>query len=309
MLTILVSAATANTAGTLVHELSQTNSVNVHAFVRDVADPRVSPLAALPNVTLVKGDFDDKDSVDAALKGVDRAFLVSSCFTHDMFERECNFIESAARHSVPVVKVGTATVLTHPGSRTAYGRNHYCIEAFAQVQRYKVVVLRPNWFMDNLLAGVEEVKASGKLSYPCAGDGNKMAMVDPRDVARAAATILLADESKFNEFLQERAIEVHGPEMLSLAEEVQALSDGIGYDVKIQAVPPTALVDVMVSFGMVKVFAEAFCNTILKLNGDIQAENRIVNESSALLTASGWSPKYTVKDWAQSKKIQGAFAR
>ncbi len=114
--------------------------------MRKLDDPRAAPLEALPGVELVAGDFDDGASIAAALVGVQRALLVSGAFSHDQFERETRFIEAAAAAGIEItVRIATASSLTKPGSKGAYGRAHHGIQTFINDMCYKVVDLNPNW--------------------------------------------------------------------------------------------------------------------------------------------------------------------
>jgi len=49
-------------------------------------------LGDLPIVTIVKGDFEDEKSLDAALAGVNRAMLVSGVGKHEQHDVECDFL-------------------------------------------------------------------------------------------------------------------------------------------------------------------------------------------------------------------------
>jgi uncharacterized protein YbjT (DUF2867 family) len=91
------------------------------------------------------------------------------------------------------------------------------------------VTLRPNWFLDNLLFGAAEVKAAGQITYPTAGQGISGAFIDTRDIASAAATILMLPGDLLTTFIAARAIEVHGPTLLNLAENVTVLAKAVGY--------------------------------------------------------------------------------
>ena len=84
-----------------------------------------------------------------------------------------------------------------------------------------VIISRPNWFFDNLLFGAAEIKAAGQITYPASGNGQKCAYVDPRDVASAAATILMLPGDLLATFVAAQSIEVHGPKMLNLAENIK----------------------------------------------------------------------------------------
>jgi hypothetical protein len=150
---------------------------------------------------------------------------------------------------VPVVRVGTCTFLTSAFSKTAYGRAHHGIEAFAAHHKYPVVSLRPNWFMDNLLAAAGEIKSAGQITYPTAGTGQPTNMIDPRDLASAAAHILKLPGDLLATFVAAQIIEVHGKESLNLADNVEALSKAVGYPIKINVVSFEDWVDTMVSRG------------------------------------------------------------
>ena len=86
--TILVASATANTGSKVVELLSAAGSVAIRALVRNPSAASAQSLSSLPNVTVVKGDFDDPASIKAALQGVSRAFLVSSPGEDIQYDRE-----------------------------------------------------------------------------------------------------------------------------------------------------------------------------------------------------------------------------
>jgi uncharacterized protein YbjT (DUF2867 family) len=95
---ILVASATANTGSKLVEILSANGTVKVKALVRNPASEGAKALAALPNVTIVTGDFSDVASIKAALIGIDRAFLVSPAGEDAQYDREV--LSSSTRRNV-----------------------------------------------------------------------------------------------------------------------------------------------------------------------------------------------------------------
>jgi len=307
--TILVAAATANTGGNLVKQLSLEGKVDIKAAVRSRDDVRATELAALPRVTVVVLDFDDVATVSAALAGVDRAFLVSAPFDNLQFERETDFLALAGAEGIPTVRVGTYTGLYGAGTKTSYGRAHHGIEAYADINGIPTVTLRPNWFFDNLLFGAAEIKAAGQITYPASGNGLQSAFVDPRDVASAAATILMLPGDLLATFVAAQSIEVHGPKMLNLAENIKVLAEAVGYPIKINEAPIGAWVDAMVGYGMPRVHARAFGATVMKIDGVLPFDGPAVNTNSPLLSSVGWKPKFDVNDWVASAKVQGVFKK
>lgn len=313
---ILVASATANTGGHAVRALSAAGA-RVRALVRKLDDPRAAPLAALPGVTLVAGDFDDAASVRAALAGVSRAFLVSGAFAYEQFDREVGFIEAAVAAGVElVVRVGTCSSLIKPGTKGAYGRAHHGIKSFIEDMGFPVVSLNPNWYFSNALANAAEAKATGKITWPSSGTGpRKYAFVDTSDVGAAAAALLALPSEKLAPFLAKRELEVHGPAGVNFADVAAALSKAAGYGIALNAVPAAAWVDAMVGYGLPRVFAQSFCDTILQADGVLPAgyppktieRAPDMLDSSPELLAIGWKPKVTLEAWAES--VKGAFAR
>ena len=329
---ILVASATATTGAATVRALSAAGAT-VRALVRKADDPRASPLGALPGVTLFEGDLDSPASLAAALSGVTRALLVTSAFSVDQYDRETDFVEAAAAAGLEAtVRISTGTFLISAGTASAYGRAHYAIEAAAAEKGRKVINLHPNWFLSNWLGNAGEAKATGAISLPVAGTGAcarraifllllgpaihfffltppppflhqagpGSSFIDPEDVGSAAAAILTLPSAGLAEFLALRDVEVHGPQKVSFADVARELSAAVGYSIALKQVPSGAWTDTLISYGVPKVFARSFCNTVEKADAGFAAE------SSPLLLKI-WQPKSTVAAWASS--VKGVFAK
>src|SRR6185503_16475887 len=97
---ILVTGATGLNGGALVERLSA-RGVRVRALVRNPA--KAGALAALPHVEVVEGDLARPETLGPALRGVERAMLISSS-APDMLEVQSSFIaaarEAGVRHVV-----------------------------------------------------------------------------------------------------------------------------------------------------------------------------------------------------------------
>lgn len=262
----------------------------------------------LQNVEIVKGDFEDVKSMDAALSGVNRAMLVSAAGKHEQYDYECDFLLACKRANVEgVVRVSTCTALIHPGTRGVYARAHASIEANIKLNGHPVVDLNPNWFMDNILASAGEMKAAGQMSWPVSGDG-KSAFIDTRDVGNAAAEILTSADDIFKKFIAAGKIEIHGPELTSFQEQLAKMSKSVGYDIKINKVPGEAWVGALCGFGMSKLFATSFLDTVEICDGKRKPYQPIEQKSSDLLL-SIYKPKFTVDDWLKQPHVQGALKK
>ncbi|OLS97525.1 hypothetical protein BJF90_10455 [Pseudonocardia sp. CNS-004] len=156
---------------------------------------------------LVRMDLADRDSVVAALAGVDVVFLNSSQHP-EMAAHQAGLIDAAAGTGVRhIVKVSAGSAATGPDKASWVGRAHAAIEARLHASGLGWTVLRPNYFMQNLL-GLAPAISGGTL--PMALDDHRLALVDARDIA-AAATAVLRDPLPHHA----RAYEMTGPESLT----------------------------------------------------------------------------------------------
>ena len=108
------------------------------------------------------------------------------------------FIAAAAEAGVEaIVRISTAAVLIALDSTGVYARAHARVEQYIAEHKSKVIDLQPNWYMSNWLSSAGEAKATGKITWPAAAETKaKFAAIDPRDVAEAAAAILLQPKGK-----------------------------------------------------------------------------------------------------------------
>jgi uncharacterized protein YbjT (DUF2867 family) len=169
---------------------------------------------------LVRMDLADRDSVVAALAGVDVVFLNSSQHP-EMAAHQGGLIDAAAETGVRhIVKVSAGSAATGPDKPSWVGRAHAAIEARLEASGLGWTVLRPNYFMQNLL-GLAPAISEGTL--PMALDEHRLAPVDARDIA-AAATAVLRDPLPHHA----RVYEMTGPESLTPADIADGLSAGVG---------------------------------------------------------------------------------
>ncbi len=113
------------------------------------------------------------------------------------------------------------------------GRSNLDIEQHLRRSEVPAVVLRPNFYMSNLLGSAETIRQTGKLFAPA--DGAKIAMIDPRDVAAVAAVVLTTDIGH-----EGQTYELTGPEAITYEHIAEELSAATGRLIEFVDVPDEA---------------------------------------------------------------------
>jgi uncharacterized protein YbjT (DUF2867 family) len=222
---ILVTGATGNVGTHLVREL-QTRRAPVRAFVRD----RDAAIAKLGDVELTIGDFADPAALRRALVGVDRVFLTSADGPQKV-AYETAVIDAAAAAGVQLI-VKLSAIGARVGSALPAFDWHGEIEEYLARSGVPAVVLQSSFFMSNLLMTAGRVANTGQLGAP--SNGAKVSMIDPKDVAAAAAAVLTTSGH------EGRTYELTGDEAITFDDVAQALAESIGRPVEFVNVPEEA---------------------------------------------------------------------
>jgi uncharacterized protein YbjT (DUF2867 family) len=221
---ILIVGATGTVGSEVVRQLAA-RRVPVRALVRT---PEKAAAVAGPSVAPVIGDLARPRTLDQALDGVTRALLLSP-LDPEQARLQGNFVEAARRagpvHVVKLSGLGTAT-----DSEVRSGRLHAETERQLEDSGLPFTHLRPLYFMQNLLGLAGEVAETGALRAPMGTA--RIAMVDARDVALAAAATLTSPGHAG------RAYTLTGPAALSFADVAAALSAPTGRSVVYRDQPP-----------------------------------------------------------------------
>ncbi|HEX6106518.1 MAG TPA: SDR family oxidoreductase [Gemmatimonadales bacterium] len=163
-------------------------------------------------------DYLDADSLDRAMAGVERLFLVAPP-VENLEQLERAVVEAAIRNGVPyLVKLSVWDART---GDFIFGRPHRAIEELVERSGLAWTFLRPNGFMQNLLASAPLIRQSGVHPFP---EGGRVSWVDARDVGRAAAAVLTGSGH------EGRAYELSGPERLGYADQIRIVSEVTGRD-------------------------------------------------------------------------------
>jgi uncharacterized protein YbjT (DUF2867 family) len=146
---------------------------------------------------------------------------------------------------------------------TRSGRLHALADHELQASGMSWTVLRPHWFMQNLLHDARGIADRGAFSFN-AGAG-RLAMVDVRDVADVAASILAAPPQRH----AGRTYTLSGPEAISFADVARRItavlgrpvdyapvSDGVQRGLLLDQGAPPWIADMLVEYG--QAYADGF---------------------------------------------------
>jgi uncharacterized protein YbjT (DUF2867 family) len=191
MASIAVVGATGNTGRATVKELKGLGE-NPLCVVRN-ADKAKEVLGADANIAIA--DVDDRASLEKALKGVERVFIVTG-HNPKSGDQQINIIEAAkAAGAKFILKVSGGRDVVGPNVESIVGQGHFAVEEALKKSGLAWCVLSPGLFMQNTLAAAASIKNDGKMILPFAKD-LKISFIDVRDTGAVAARIL-KDPSKF----------------------------------------------------------------------------------------------------------------
>jgi uncharacterized protein YbjT (DUF2867 family) len=135
---------------------------------------------------VIVADFDQPNTLDAALAGAERCLLLSAVDTR-LVERETRFVERARKAKLAHL-VKFSAIGAHPAASFTFGRQHGEAERMIMESGLPFTFVQPNFFMQNLLWSAEPIKTRGEL-YSSLGS-TPASHIDARDIAAVIATTL-----------------------------------------------------------------------------------------------------------------------
>jgi uncharacterized protein YbjT (DUF2867 family) len=234
---ILITGAT-GMVGTELVKLLAARGVRVRAMVRSTDRARV--IAGFAGVELTTGDFDDPATLDLALQGVERAFLLTNSTERAEVQQRA-FVEIGRRAGLKhVVKLSQFAANEH--SPVRFLRYHAAVERVIVESGMPYTFLRPNLFMQGLLSFADSIKSIGQF-FAAAADA-RVSVVDVRDIAEVGAAALTEAGH------EGRTYNLTGPEALTHGEMAAILSHAAGRPVRFVNVSPDAMRDALLGMGV-----------------------------------------------------------
>jgi len=246
--TLLVTGASGKLGQAILEELLTRGGG--HRLVATTRKPESLASFAARGVEIRKADFDDAvETLAEAFAGVDRLLIVST----DALDRPGHREQQQTRAVAAAVKAGVGHVLytsvvNAPTGEVRLSREHAATEAAIAASPAGYTFLRNNWYVENLEGDLRYALGAGSLALAI-GEG-KVGYVHRADCARAAAGALL------DGFEGRRALDITGPESLSLSDLAATLARVSGKPVAPAPLPTEVRKQILETVGLPVALAE-----------------------------------------------------
>jgi uncharacterized protein YbjT (DUF2867 family) len=237
---ILITGASGNVGREVLKQIVATGA-KVRAAFQSVGKAAVAP----SGVDIVTMDYNQPQTLQTALKGVDRVFLVGPPTPNlTALERKAvdEIKQSGTRYIVKLSAMG--------GRGAIFPRQHADSEDCIKPSGLTYTFLRPNGFMQNFINYNASTINTQNAFYGSQGEG-QVSHIDIRDIAAVAVKTLTEDGH------QGKAYTLTGPEALSNASVAEILSDDTGREIKYVDLPAEQFKQALVGAGLTEWSADA----------------------------------------------------
>jgi uncharacterized protein YbjT (DUF2867 family) len=223
---ILISGATGNVGTQLVKRLAALNTP-FKALVRNGGD-NSDVLKSLPQAEIIAGDLADEPALINALKGIEKAFLLTNS-SEQAEQLQLNFVHAADKVGVKHL-VKLSQFAADENSPVRFLRYHARVENKIKELGLGYTFLRPNLYMQGLIAFKEYIKNDGKF-YASVGNA-AISAVDIRDIAAVAAKTLTETRH------ENKIYNITGKEALTHEQMADTFSQVLGREIRFIDVTP-----------------------------------------------------------------------
>jgi len=220
-----------------------------------------------PNIEVVVGDCERPETFAHTLDGIDAAMLITRN-SLKFVEMDANFIDAAK-----AACVGRLVKLSALGAgvddETQVKRAHGQAEELLKQSGLKWTILRPHFFMQNVLWFIDEIRTRGTISLPM--KSARLGLIDFRDIA-AVAVKCLTEEGHDG-----RTYTLSGPELLCFEDVAGKLGRAVGIPIRYDDMPLDEFRELLIAMGRPAWHAESMTRSYVlmsladeQLTGDVE---------------------------------------
>jgi uncharacterized protein YbjT (DUF2867 family) len=226
----------------VLNEVAKTGAPH-RAMYRSATEAAKAPAGT----STVIADFSKKDTLPAALEGINSVYLVCSPIPQ-LIELEWNMIDACVASGVGHIVLNSA--LGAREWRKSFPSWHRRVEDKLKSTKISFTILRPNSFHQNILTYfASPIRAQG-VFHSSMGNA-AVSFLDARDIAVVAAKAL-ADRDHAG-----KTYELNGPEALTYSELAEKIAKHSGRDVQYADIPAERQRQAMLASGMPEWQADA----------------------------------------------------
>mgnify|MGYP003576192938 CR=1 FL=1 len=242
---IAITGATGQLGRIVVEKLKEkTGADNMVALVRS------KEKAADLGVEAREADYEDPQSLDAALNGVDTLLLISGSEVGKRAAQHRNVIDAAKKNGVKWI---VYTSLLHADtSSLSLAAEHVATEKMLKESGIPHTILRNGWYTENYTGSIGGALAGGAF-IGSAGEG-KIASAARKDFAEAAVQVLTTKGH------EGKVYELAGDEAYTLSDLSAEISKQSGKTIAYKNLPEGEYAKVLASFGLPQGLAQAIAS-------------------------------------------------
>ena len=231
---ILITGATGKTGSATAKSLGEKGE-RFRALIRN--EEKKEGLESLGGEVVI-GSIENTEVVNQSMQGV-KTVLVLLPNSESQLALEKQLVDSAKQAGVERI-VKMSSIEATPDATSPIPKLHLESEEYIKQSGLAWTMIKPNFYMQNLLASAGTIKEQGKIFLPM-GEG-KTGMIDTTDVGTVIAKVLSEDGHESMNH------EITGPEILSFYEVAEIFSKALGKQVDYVDVPMDAYKETLGQF-------------------------------------------------------------
>jgi NAD(P)H dehydrogenase (quinone) len=183
---IAITGATGN-LGNLVIEHLLNKGVDPKSIIAVVRNKNKAEKLTQLGLVVREGDYNNKESLQTALSGVEKLLLISSSEVGQRISQHQNVLEAAKESKVPFIAY--TSILKADTSKMQLAREHVETENMIKNSNIKYAILRNSWYIENYTEQLKNYLQFGAIVGST--QNAKLSPATRSDYALAAATVLI----------------------------------------------------------------------------------------------------------------------